>query len=279
MRNICLLGFALLAMVAFSALSVGSASALETLFCMKVLSTENAKFLNKADCEALVNEMTTAGGWEWLTFSTGEEVLIEVTSGKGKLVASGTTIECQADKAGGEATGGLTFAKTTVTFTKCKDQNGHACNSLKPLGGAEEILTSSLDSEIVLLKAGATPVGLLLLPEVGTEFTEISCNGINLGVVSGEIIGEFCEGFTRGGVKVSPPENLELLEIILLFEPNAGKTEQLWTLVEETGLAHRLTAFGGFVNVYEESTEKVELLTLNEAGTAFEMTDFEIMAP
>ncbi len=126
----------------------------------------------------------------------GSKIAFTSTSGVKNLYTTGplgikVKVECKTDSNSGAITGPTTD-EVTIQFFKCKlvEPAGGACHSLKPLGGAEEIVTKTLESKLSLLQAEPKIVGVDLS---APEFTEFECIG-PLGVkevvkVTGSVIG------------------------------------------------------------------------------------------
>ncbi len=152
------------------------------------------------------------------------------TSGVKKLITAKHTIECQTDSNTGEITGPQSDL-VTIKFFKCKLVGDGACHSTKPLGGSEEIITNSLDSELSYLEENASPpkVGVDLLPASGTVFTEFECPSVFTTVkVTGSVIGQIT------------PVNTMTTSFALSFKcVSAGK--QVWTK-DQGGATDVLTA-------------------------------------
>lgn len=175
------LGLALAAVLALSAVSVASASALPEF----VPSTKQ-------------------------TFTS--------VSGAGELVSGGSTIKCTADTNTGEITGANTVGKVVVKFTKCtvKILFTFPCKT-KNAPNAEEIITKPLVGTLGYINKAEKTVGLKLKPEAGEEYTEgeIECAGQNIRV-KGAVIGKVTPvntssttgtlTFTNSGTKQVPEE-------------------------------------------------------------------------
>jgi hypothetical protein len=156
------------------------------------------------------------------------------TSGVKRLITAKNEIECLTDSNTGEITGPQSDL-VTIKFFQCKlvVLGGGACHSTEPLGGAGEIITKSLDSELSYLEETVSPpkVGVDLLPASGTVFTLIECVG-PLGSkvtvkVTGSVIGQIT------------PVNTMTTSFALSFKCVAGK--QVWTK-DQGGATDVLTA-------------------------------------
>ena len=219
------------------------------LWCME--NVGKGAYETAGKCEKLEGA-STGLNWEWEDETlTGEVFELMFSSAKGLMeTKSGTHIECTADTGNATTvklvTGVQLFTGGDVTFTGCKELAfNSSCNTPGQASGV--ILSKNLIGELVYLKAAKTlPVGALLQPETGTEFTLISCvGGILEEEVSGSIIGE-----------VTKPINEESTTGTLLISIVGGL--QQWTKVEEGAAKFELRAFGE--EAVLESAETVELL-------------------
>jgi hypothetical protein len=120
------------------------------------------------------------------------------TSGAGTLEDSlSETISCTSDESTGEITGALTAAGIVVTFHGCKGKKGSggtAC-TVKSTNTTSPglIITSTLKGTLGLVPTSqaASGVGLLLQPESGSKFVEIEAAACaSEAPVEGSIAGE-----------------------------------------------------------------------------------------
>jgi hypothetical protein len=158
MRRISVIGLALAAVFAMSAVAVATASAAP-------------EFLNK-EKKAVVKKHFTG------------------TSGKGELKAGSIVVTCTADKDTGEISGTKKVANVVVTFTGCSAEK-EACKVKSPGAKEGEVKTNVLEGELgeVATSESATGVGLDLKPASGSFVTlEGSC--ILTTSVTGSVIAE-----------------------------------------------------------------------------------------
>jgi hypothetical protein len=153
MNRLRIIGLALVAVVALSALATATASA------------------------ALPEFVPTAGKFP---------VKFTDTSGAGTLeTVGGHKVTCKADSSTGEFTGAKTN-KETFIFTGCESL-GFKCNSAGAAAG--EIRTNAIASLLVYINKAKKEVGMDLSPEVvGGLFAEFSCGGVETLKVRGSVI-------------------------------------------------------------------------------------------
>jgi hypothetical protein len=229
---------ALAAALAAGAVGAMTASATlpELLWCM---ASASGTYSSAENCEKLV-----AGGtgfeWEGEPLS-GETVTIDTKGLKALLlsVPGNLDIECASSSGSSELTlveGLDLFTKGVTKFLSCKEVGGFngACNSTEPAGASGEIITKELTGDLIYLKAGkTTPVGLRLVPKVGSIFTTLSCiGGLLKETVEGAVIGE-----------VNSAVNTPLTAGKVLYSENEVTKKQVWTKVEEGAETFELTAF------------------------------------
>jgi hypothetical protein len=118
------------------------------------------------------------------TPSTG--VKLTGTAGAGLLeTVTGTKVTCTASTNSGEITGVKTVSKVKVKFTGC-ESTGAKCNTTGAAVG--ELVTEELKATLGYLNAAKKEVGLDFVP-VGTKFIEFSCGTALVGVkVTGSVI-------------------------------------------------------------------------------------------
>jgi hypothetical protein len=119
-------------------------------------------------------------------FSPSSGVTLTGTSGAGLLeTVTGTKVTCTASTNGGEITGAKTVSKVKVKFTGC-ESTGAKCNTSGAASG--ELVTEELKATLGYLNASKKEVGLDFVP-VGTKFIEFSCGTALVGVkVTGSVI-------------------------------------------------------------------------------------------
>lgn len=250
-----MVGLALMAVFALSAIGVSSASAAlpEFLHCTKVAATVTALYETKAACEALKPDKPTKGGWEFLAYLSGEKTTFTSTSGPGSLVAGSNKINCKADTNKGEVVGPAPgkIAKTVVIFTGCKLEAFFEIFECKSKGAKnkEEIETVALMGNLGYINKSAKTAGVELLPETAAEYTngEIECAGQKV-KVTGKVIGEakpVNEMNTKGTLKFvasgtkQVPEEIEvegtkLTGVKLQSSLNGGANEEAAETTEDT---------------------------------------------
>jgi hypothetical protein len=243
--NAVILGmFASLVVIAAFATSASAVSP-QLFFCEKYGEGE---FTN--------NNCSSGGSGEFERAPLEAEGNIEFTSTGGATVmkTSSLTLECTAETAHGETNGPKMFAKITIKLTGCKSALGQ-CHSSGAAAG--EIVTKSLKGTLVFLKKSQQPpVGVVMEPEAGTEFSpELVC-GFLKSKVTGSVIGEVT------------PANQSKESGEVLYKENTAKTGQQWTQVEEEGTSHELSAFGEKVSL--TLAEKVVWANAEQLGVATE---------
>ncbi len=210
MKRIKVLGLALVALFAVSAMAAAQASA-----ALPELVKEG-----KAGVE--LAKKTIKG--------SGKELVLETMNG--------STVKCGEATSIGTGAGVKEFTKTVVTFTKCKASIGGECENAG--AGTEKIVTNSLDGEIGYISKTAKTVGVDLKPEVSGPFVTFTCASFATNEVTGSVIGEItpvnksrtvAEGFTltyekgasAGEQKI---KNLEGKPEDVLSSKLFGKTEK-----------------------------------------------------
>lgn len=123
----------------------------------------------------------------------GVQLETEAPSG-GTMVSSTNHVKCTKSQSGGEVTGASTVGGVTVTFTGCKLTNGSCTSEAKTPGkGTEEVVTNELKGELVTTKSGSK-VGELLEPVAGKTAAyvtlESSCATVSPTTVTGALVGE-----------------------------------------------------------------------------------------
>jgi len=192
MGRIRILGLALVAVVALTAVMASSAAAVPTWFecgkAAKVGKTYTGKFSDK-ECKTGVE---TGGKYEL------KEGLAKGKAFKGK---SGPTVlhvktylgdnkvECGASKSSGNFALPNLETNVVVSYSKCKALTVKTCTS--PGAKKGEIKTKPLRGELGYIEESPVNVGLLLESEAepGGLLAEFSCENLE-GKVSGEVIGE-----------------------------------------------------------------------------------------
>jgi hypothetical protein len=284
MIRIRIIGLALVAVFAISAVAASTASAQlpEFVRCAKVAAGEPSSW------EAGCTTAKASGGyakvsagpglcvkvapgepssWEDAACTkpktgTGEYIKIAATgkpkfkstSGESILwTATGKEIKCKADTNAGELTGNQTD-KVVVTFTGCTAPTsfGVACENK----AAGEIVTNTLKSTLGYIKKPATTkVGLLLEPEPpATLFAEFKCLTVNV-KVRGSLI---CE--------MTPINTWTVTYKLICHHEKAKPFKQEFTKFEGEEATHELeTSVGGAA--YEKSgQESTDTITLEEIG-------------
>lgn len=174
MQRLKLLGLALIALVALSAIGASSALALE-------------------NPELLPNPTAAA------------PAVFSIKSGAGELQSSLANIKCKADTA--KAT--FTSARegtTTIDFTGCT-VGGEECHSLGDSSGT--ILVNNAKITLVDVLLGGTTLGLGLLVQLTNE-VHIECKGIvGLVLVKNAVIGEFLSVANEEEIKVKTIKKLD----------------------------------------------------------------------
>jgi hypothetical protein len=151
MKRIRIVGLAIVAIVAFSVVATGAASAAKPNFTV------------------FPNKFSSKGGKAEL--KSGSEI-VSCTSSENK---------------GGEVTGEKTAAKVTVKFAGC-EKGGKKCSSGTLEAG--KINTKVLSGEIGYVGTEKNKVGLKLKPTTGEEFVNFKCEGGFETKVQGCVIGE-----------------------------------------------------------------------------------------
>ncbi len=240
MKRIKIIGLALVAVFAISAVAAASASALP----------------------------------EFSGFAAGEK--FKAKAGAGSLDTAGTVgkqrhVNCTAG--GGEGTIEATkTSKTTVKFTGCKAAGGFASIPCKTVGAnAEEIVTKALVGKLKYLNEAKKEVVLVLEPEVaGGLFAEFTCEGLGVTEkikVKGTSIGQLTPVNTltktttltfKETAKASGKQS------ILEYEEAAKKVKPLLNETEGVG-----TGFGSESWAFEESA--VEGVSTQETAKEIEV--------
>lgn len=205
MLRVRTIGVALVAVFAFSAMVVASASAtLPELVkakstCVEHKGEKKFKFTEK---ECKTESVTKEGEFE-LEQTELIKKGITSTSGAGTLeTAGGTKVKCTADSDVGTASGTKKVVKVVVKFTGCTSTLGVKCTTEKAAAG--EIITEELEGEIGYISKAAKTVGLDLWPSSRTaaekknhEFKKLEakfvCAGFITSEVRGSIIGKVTE--------------------------------------------------------------------------------------
>ncbi len=165
MRQFKMLGVALAAVLAMTAIAAASALA-------------QPEFLNSSGNTSITKKMFSG------------------SAGAGELVGvGGAGVVCSGGSSLGEITGASTVGKVTVLFTGCENkEKTKKCTSKQSGSTAGDIETTSLSGKLgaVSLTEAASGVGLLLSPESGTEFTTVEkcIGGTGKLKVTGSVIGE-----------------------------------------------------------------------------------------
>jgi hypothetical protein len=179
---------------------------------------------------------------------------------KGETAGAEGTITCHKDLIEGLIlVPSMLVDKLLVKFhTNCEE----VIPALKEEKKCEPVLTKPLMGTLGFLNKAAVPVGMLLVPETGTEFASTECEGTKT-TVGGELVGEYPETnpFTRAN-----QYNKDLTEYAFVLQ--ASGTAQHWTTFELLG-----SSFMEKVELKTEgflggkaSEEGTELLELPEAG-------------
>jgi len=133
---------------------------------------------------------------------------LKAKSGSATLeTASKEKVTCTSSSNGGEIEGGNGSKKVTgiiVKFKGCKS-SGFACSTSG--AASEEIITNSLSGELGYIKAAEKTVGLDLLPTGGGEFVEFNCAG---GIVKVKVKGSVIGQITPVNKKVTTAEHFTL---------------------------------------------------------------------
>lgn len=187
MLRIRIIGLALVAVFAVSAMAAGTASAAEHLEfgeCVK-LTTKTGKF---TDENCTTESAKKEGEFEWKGFTAN--IPFTSSSGAGELLTvGGHKVNCTADSNKGEITGAKTDT-VTVTFTNCTTVVAGItvkCTSAGQAAGT--IVSNPLKSLLVWLKT--TPpleAGILLEPVTPPTFATFVCGGLETLTVRGSVI-------------------------------------------------------------------------------------------
>jgi hypothetical protein len=202
MLRIRMVGLALVAVFALSAIAASSASAALPEFGR--CKHETGKY-SKANCEE-----GEGSAYNWVPLKEGEEVKFKSTSGAGTLeTEGGTKVTCKEDIDEGHTTGPKTDV-VTVRFIGCESSK-IKCTSAGAASG--EIVVKEALSELGFIKA--PEVGLALKPAKGSEiFVEFSCLG---GIVKVK---------TKGSVIGKLTPSSEMTETFTLVFKSAGGGKQ-----------------------------------------------------
>jgi hypothetical protein len=139
---------------------------------------------------ALASASAFAALPEW--FKGGKVIAAAVkvtgTGGAGTLeTIGGKKVTCTSDSSEGEITPPKNAANVVVTYKGCESA-GVKCNTAGKAAG--EVVTNKVGGELVYVDAGKTKVGLLLKPATGTEFAKFECTAFVKVTVTGEVIGQ-----------------------------------------------------------------------------------------
>jgi|SRR5271154_257902 len=243
MKHLRLIGVALVAVLAMSAVVVASASAAEPEFgrCKK----EAGKFKD-AKCDE-----ETGTEFNWVPLKAGEKVKYDSSSGAGTLETHNLEkITCTSDTNEGELTGPKS-GTVVVTFLGC-ESSGFKCKSSGQAAGT--IVTNTLETELGYINAAKHEVGLSLKPK-GELFVEFECVG---GIIKVK---------TRGSVIGRMTPILEMSETsLLVFTKTGDPCSQEITAFEKlaTDTLESSKNGGAFEGACEETTDVITLLPAGE---------------
>jgi hypothetical protein len=225
MKRIRIIGLALVAVCAISAVGVSSASAASEKgphwWIKECVPVEKGKFLDSHCKEA------GAGKWELREYKLlpGEKIPFTSKSGKGKFKTSLVSVECEKDKDTGELIGGWPGKdEAEVTFEECHVEGKATCKvSTAGAVNTETIVIKGVKTELVYVGTQAQaekqeePVGdLLTIPSTELKFKEgtSSCS-VGTATVSGTVVG-------------TPAKNEPLATQTLQFKSPNIKTAWRW---------------------------------------------------
>ncbi len=192
MNRIRIIGLALVAVFAISAVAVASASAALPEFrqCQKVAIAKTGEWNNNICTE---KNATKEGEFEKLPIKNN--IKFTSTSGESVLKAGFGSVKCKKDKDSGE-TVSPTHITVTVTFEECKDSLARTCTTAGQAAGV--IKTFLLKGWLIYLNPPTnTTVGIFLDASVGTKFATWECGTEAFEVKSTEF----------GHLKAEPEEN------------------------------------------------------------------------
>ncbi len=199
MKNLRILGLALVAVFALAALSVSTASAAPTINeCAKVAKNAEKKYTGKYSDKLCSSEDPKHEGKYELQVGTGKKAGFKGKSGASELVVvvppgvseefpGGATIavKCGSSKTAGEVGSPNLVKKVVAEFKKC-NAVGSPCQS----GSAKEVIkTNNLAGELVDIETGSK-VGSLLGAETGTSLSLFTCTELATTNVIGHVIAE-----------------------------------------------------------------------------------------
>lgn len=142
MNRLRILGLALVAVFAMSAVAVSSASAAKNGPHWWVCEKDATGLFSNSECS------TSGTGWESKELTTGTRK-ITFTSGETKLKTASDLIVCKKDKGTGEIIGGWPGTdKATITFEECKVTKPFSCE-VKNAGGTFGTIITTVNTELV----------------------------------------------------------------------------------------------------------------------------------
>jgi hypothetical protein len=228
MKRLSIVGLCLVAVCAFSAVTVAGASA------------------------ALPEFVPKAG--------KNFPILFDLSSGKGKLVPKSTLlpiIECATDLGEGTIIGTMLVRINMLTFHGCIVQGTtHTCTT--PGSPTGLILAAKLLGDLGYIKKngeGGKETGVIFKPETGTLLFEFKCEGIEANIeIGGEIVGLVTSNLNKQEVIV------EIKFVILGRGIQAKETIELLSSLPEPLFMKEvhLTAFGGQAALENEETYKLQ---------------------
>jgi hypothetical protein len=203
MKRISIIGLVLASVVAMSAMTVASASALPTFYeCKKVVVKFSGVWNKGCLVEGKGNHELKENEYEKVV-GIGKAAT-KLFKGKGGAAtlhtpAIGGEVKCKAFKDEGKLTSQSTENGVISTFTSCVSL-GKKCTTVGQLAGT--IKTKALKGEIGYINAAEHRVGVDLSPEVGTELAAFGCEGLEI-AVSGSVVGELTPLFVMSKTSVT----------------------------------------------------------------------------
>ena len=231
MKRIRILGLALIAVFAMSAVAVSSASAApEYKTCVKATEKNAEKvytdgeYSNKA-CSGAAEAPSTTTKYKLAAYNEGKKKL--GTKGKNignpvnrqifpALNAAVADVECEKEKSVGELTSSST-STSKVEYSKCKSSEGKKCGKVGEASKGK-ITTEPLKTQLIDQPGSTEGIGIVISPVTGTVLAVYECEGGLKVTAIGGVEGEIEGGATAGAVKA----------IKIKFSKSSGGVYQQW---------------------------------------------------